>query len=93
MENLKNEIQHLVDSTRYLIDRTPKDKNAQKFDRKIRIEPRILAEDFDDSQYHFEMTLNVKIDDPNNNIVSYGNTKNYVIVDTRTRRYYSNLFM
>ncbi|CBY32737.1 unnamed protein product [Oikopleura dioica] len=74
------EIQHLIESTKSLLQRMPLEKTVQKLAASERISPTVG--DLADSRFHFEIDANVRLHRANNNILSFGNADSYVTIDT-----------
>ena len=84
LERTVADIEHLIASTRSLLDRIPQKRNAQKMQKAMWFEPQ-LPEDasvFGKSVYSFELTINARIREPANNILFVGENQNSLAVDT-----------
>ena len=84
LDDIESTIQeHLIESTRSLLDRVPLSKNAQNFKKSDLVEPHVVPNDFGDSTFHFDMDLNVRLKSKDNNLVYFGNEENFVTVDSQ----------
>ena len=83
IEGTISDIKHLIASTRSLLERVPLQYNAQQFEKSDFVEPHVEVNDFGDSRYHFEVDINVRLRAANNNLLYFGNTDNFVTIDTK----------
>ena len=87
LDALTKDINHLIASSRSLIDRIPLERNGQNLGKSQWIKPHMPDDPSafgDDVLYSFEATINVKLNEPvgGNNVLFFGEADNRVAIDT-----------
>ena len=84
LDHTVGQIQHLIASTRSMLDRIPQARNGQKMGQAMWFEPQPPddAAAFGDSTYSFELTVNARVRRTENNILFVGEETNSLAIDT-----------